>query len=169
MFRRSLRVATNSGPHDFGEVSRRLPGPRLHDEPEPRARLRLERLQGPPPARGRGHELHRAPPLRPPPRPLLRRDGLRGPPRGQARAPEGRDARRGPRGLGASPLLPPRSRPLARRVAPPPAAGATATAAVQLLAVFNSGGRPLFGRLADTYGPKRTLLVMYAVLLGAMG
>jgi len=49
------------------------------------------------------------------------------------------------------------------------AAGATATAAVQLLAVFNSGGRPLFGRLADTYGPKRTLLVMYAVLLGAMG
>ncbi len=45
---------------------------------------------------------------------------------------------------------------------------ALATAAVQLLAIFNSGGRPVFGRLADVWSPKRTLLVMYLVLLGAM-
>jgi OFA family oxalate/formate antiporter-like MFS transporter len=43
-----------------------------------------------------------------------------------------------------------------------------ATAAVQVLAVFNSGGRPLFGRLADVWGPRQTLLVMYILLLGAM-
>jgi len=42
------------------------------------------------------------------------------------------------------------------------------TAAVQVLAVFNSGGRPLFGRVADVWGPKQALLLMYAVLLGAM-
>ena len=45
---------------------------------------------------------------------------------------------------------------------------ALATAAVQTLAVFNSGGRPLFGRLADVWSPKRALLVMYLVLLGGM-
>lgn len=43
-----------------------------------------------------------------------------------------------------------------------------ATAAVQVLAVFNSGGRPVFGRVADLLGPKRALLLMYVVLLGAM-
>jgi len=43
-----------------------------------------------------------------------------------------------------------------------------ATAAVQVLAVFNSVGRPIFGRLADVSSPKRALLVMYAALLGAM-
>lgn len=43
-----------------------------------------------------------------------------------------------------------------------------ATAAVQLLAVFNSAGRPLFGRVADVWTPKRALLIMYLVLLGAM-
>lgn len=43
-----------------------------------------------------------------------------------------------------------------------------ATAAVQVLAVFNSAGRPLFGRAADVWTPKRALLVMYVVLLGAM-
>ena len=43
-----------------------------------------------------------------------------------------------------------------------------ATAAVQVLAVFNSGGRPLFGRIADLASPKRALFLMYAVLLGAM-
>ena len=48
------------------------------------------------------------------------------------------------------------------------ATGIWATAAVQILAVFNSSGRPLFGRVADVYGPKRTLLLMYVVLLGAM-
>jgi len=48
------------------------------------------------------------------------------------------------------------------------ATGVTATAAVQILAVFNSGGRPLFGRVADVYGPKKALLAMYLVLIGAM-
>ncbi|MFA5896458.1 MAG: OFA family MFS transporter [Thermoplasmata archaeon] len=43
------------------------------------------------------------------------------------------------------------------------------TAAVQILAVFNSGGRPLFGRIADVFTPKRALLLMYLVLMGAMG
>ena len=43
-----------------------------------------------------------------------------------------------------------------------------ATAAIQILAVFNSAGRPLFGRIADTHGPKSALLLMYGVLLGAM-
>ena len=43
------------------------------------------------------------------------------------------------------------------------------TAAVQILAVFNSGGRPLFGRIADVFTPKRALLLMYVVLMGAMG
>lgn len=44
-----------------------------------------------------------------------------------------------------------------------------ATAAVMVLALFNSGGRPLFGRLADQWSPRAALFVMYAVLLGAMG
>jgi MFS family permease len=43
-----------------------------------------------------------------------------------------------------------------------------ATAGVMLLAVFNSGGRPVFGRLADLWTPKRALPLMYAILLGAM-
>lgn len=43
------------------------------------------------------------------------------------------------------------------------------TAAIQVLAVFNSGGRPLFGRIADVFTPKRALLLMYLVLMGAMG
>ncbi len=43
-----------------------------------------------------------------------------------------------------------------------------ATFAVMVLALFNSGGRPLFGRLADRWSPKEALLVMYAVLLAAM-
>jgi MFS family permease len=45
---------------------------------------------------------------------------------------------------------------------------AMAIVAVQVLAVFNSLGRPIFGRSADAYGPRRTLLTMFAVLLGAM-
>ena len=48
------------------------------------------------------------------------------------------------------------------------ATDAVATVAVMVLALFNSGGRPLFGRLADLWSPKEALLVMYAVLLGAM-
>ncbi len=43
------------------------------------------------------------------------------------------------------------------------------TIPVIVLAIFNSGGRPLFGRVADVLTPKRALLIMYAVLLGAMG
>ncbi len=46
--------------------------------------------------------------------------------------------------------------------------GVLAVAAVQVLAVFNSVGRPLFGRTADAYGPRRALLLMYVVLLGGM-
>jgi len=49
------------------------------------------------------------------------------------------------------------------------ASAALAVVAVQVLAVFNSLGRPLFGRSADVYGPRRTLLVMYVVLLGSLG
>ncbi len=48
------------------------------------------------------------------------------------------------------------------------ATDAVATLAVMVLALFNSGGRPTFGRLADQWSPKTALLVMYAVLLGAM-
>ncbi len=48
------------------------------------------------------------------------------------------------------------------------AAPEIATAAVMLLAVFNSGGRPLFGRVADAWTPRRALLLMYVVMLGAM-
>jgi MFS family permease len=48
------------------------------------------------------------------------------------------------------------------------AAGALAVAAVMILAVFNSFGRPLFGRAADAYGPRRALLLLYLVLLGGM-
>ncbi len=43
-----------------------------------------------------------------------------------------------------------------------------ATIAVMILALFNSGGRPLFGRVADRWSPKTALLAMYAVLMGAM-
>ncbi len=43
-----------------------------------------------------------------------------------------------------------------------------ATVAVMVLALFNSGGRPWFGRLADRWSPKDALLLMYGVLLGAM-
>jgi len=48
------------------------------------------------------------------------------------------------------------------------ATGLLAIAAVQVLAVFNSLGRPVFGRAADVFGPRRTLLMMNLVLLGAM-
>ncbi len=48
------------------------------------------------------------------------------------------------------------------------ATDAVATAAVMVLALFNSGGRPLFGRLADHSSPRTALGVMYAILLGAM-
>lgn len=48
------------------------------------------------------------------------------------------------------------------------AAAALATAAVQVLAIFNSAGRPLFGRLWDAWSPRRTLLLMFALLLSAM-
>ena len=47
-------------------------------------------------------------------------------------------------------------------------AGPLAVAAVQVLAAFNSLGRPLFGRAADVVGPRRALVVMYVVLLGGM-
>ena len=43
-----------------------------------------------------------------------------------------------------------------------------AVAAVQVMAVFNSIGRPIFGRSADAYGPRRSLMVMYLVMLVAM-
>ncbi len=43
------------------------------------------------------------------------------------------------------------------------------TVPVIVLAIFNSSGRPLFGRVADVLTPKRALLIMYAVLLGGMG
>jgi OFA family oxalate/formate antiporter-like MFS transporter len=43
-----------------------------------------------------------------------------------------------------------------------------ATIAVMVLALFNSAGRPLFGRLADQWSPKAALMLMYAVLMGAM-
>lgn len=48
------------------------------------------------------------------------------------------------------------------------ATDAVATAAVMLLAVFNSGGRPFFGRISDLWTPRRALLLMYVALLGAM-
>ncbi len=43
-----------------------------------------------------------------------------------------------------------------------------ATLAVMVLAVFNSAGRPVFGRLADVWTPRRTLLLMAAGLVAAM-
>lgn len=49
-----------------------------------------------------------------------------------------------------------------------PATDSVATIAVMVLALFNSGGRPLFGRVADRWSPRTALLGMYAVLLGAM-
>ncbi len=48
------------------------------------------------------------------------------------------------------------------------ASDALATAAVMVLAVFNSAGRPAFGRIADLWSPRRTLLFMCACLFGAM-
>jgi len=50
----------------------------------------------------------------------------------------------------------------------PAVTGALAVVAVQVMAVFNSLGRPIFGRSADVYGPRRTLLVMYVAMLGAL-
>ncbi len=47
-------------------------------------------------------------------------------------------------------------------------AGFLGTLAVQVMAVFNSVGRPIFGRLADVVDPRRTLRLMYLVLLGGM-
>ncbi len=49
------------------------------------------------------------------------------------------------------------------------ATDAVATVAVMVLALFNSGGRPLFGRIADQWSHRTALLLMFAVLLGAMG
>lgn len=46
--------------------------------------------------------------------------------------------------------------------------GALALVAVQILAIFNSVGRPLFGRAADLWSPRRALLLMYAILLATM-
>lgn len=43
-----------------------------------------------------------------------------------------------------------------------------AVAAVQMLAVFNSSGRPVFGRSADSFGVRRTLIVMYVGMVAAM-
>lgn len=43
-----------------------------------------------------------------------------------------------------------------------------ATAAVMVLALFNSSGRPVFGRLADAWTPRRALPIMCAILLGSM-
>ena len=43
------------------------------------------------------------------------------------------------------------------------------TVPVIILAIFNSAGRPLFGRVADILTPKRALLIMYTVLLAGMG
>jgi len=40
---------------------------------------------------------------------------------------------------------------------------------VVVLAIFNSSGRPLFGRVADVLTPRRALLIMYAILLAGMG
>jgi OFA family oxalate/formate antiporter-like MFS transporter len=48
------------------------------------------------------------------------------------------------------------------------ATDAVATLAVIVLALFNSGGRPLFGRLADLWSPRTALALMYVILLGAM-
>ncbi len=44
-----------------------------------------------------------------------------------------------------------------------------ATVAVMVLALFNSGGRPFFGRVADQRSLRTALLLMFAILLGAMG
>lgn len=40
---------------------------------------------------------------------------------------------------------------------------------VIVLAIFNSAGRPTFGRVADVLTPKRALLIMFALLLAGMG
>ena len=40
--------------------------------------------------------------------------------------------------------------------------------AVMVMAVFNSIGRPIFGRIADAFTPRHALFAMYAVLIGAM-
>lgn len=48
------------------------------------------------------------------------------------------------------------------------ASDALATVAVVVLAVFNSAGRPVFGRLADVWTPRRTLLLMAGILLASM-
>jgi OFA family oxalate/formate antiporter-like MFS transporter len=48
------------------------------------------------------------------------------------------------------------------------ASDSVATLAVIVLALFNSAGRPLFGPIADVWTPKRALLLMCALLFGAM-
>jgi OFA family oxalate/formate antiporter-like MFS transporter len=48
------------------------------------------------------------------------------------------------------------------------ASGALAVAAVQLLAVFNCIGRPLFGRASDRWGPREATELMGVVLLGGL-
>lgn len=48
------------------------------------------------------------------------------------------------------------------------ASDAVATLAVMVLALFNSGGRPTFGRVVDRLPPRATLALMYGLLLVAM-
>ena len=62
-----------------------------------------------------------------------------------------------------------KAKPIAVDVGGVDALSVLATASVMVVAVFNSLGRPIFGRLADSVGPKPTLLLMFAILLGAMG
>jgi OFA family oxalate/formate antiporter-like MFS transporter len=56
--------------------------------------------------------------------------------------------------------------PIAEEVGHAP--GALAVAAVQLLAVFNCVGRPLFGRVSDRWGPREATELMGIVLLGGL-
>ena len=44
--------------------------------------------------------------------------------------------------------------------------GATAALAVSLFAVFNGLGRPLFGAITDKLGPKHTIIISFAMILG---
>ena len=58
-----------------------------------------------------------------------------------------------------------KAEPIAREVA---GVGDFAIVAVMVLAVFNSIGRPIFGRLADAFSPRHALFAMYAILISAM-
>ncbi|AEJ00833.1 major facilitator superfamily MFS_1 [Nitrosomonas sp. Is79A3] len=44
--------------------------------------------------------------------------------------------------------------------------GATAALAVSLFAVFNGLGRPLFGAITDKLGPRHTIIISFAMILG---